>query len=233
MGKRIRKLRGNISQDKCAEALGISRGALSFYENGERKPDAEIIFKMSAYFNVSADYLLGISNNKTIDMNLKAVCKYTGLSENAIEHILTLNDTKLSYFNTQDYLTYSDEIYSSHKIEFLNFLLENQSISYLLCYAFDYALDKLEIEKIEKEGGHGNLLLIKKEFADFKFMKIIKQYFGDQALIFTERKNILTEAEKDDAFLEKFLYAICQRESNEMCLCTKDGEIYYGKHTET
>lgn len=35
MGKKIRELRNKRSQDEVAQALGISRGALSFYENGE------------------------------------------------------------------------------------------------------------------------------------------------------------------------------------------------------
>ncbi len=89
-GKRIKELRGNVSQDKCAQELGISRGALSFYENGDRKPDAEILYKMCNYFSVSADYLLGLSNNKTTDFDIAIACKVTGLSETAIKHISAL-----------------------------------------------------------------------------------------------------------------------------------------------
>lgn len=100
MGKRIRELRGNISQDKCADALGISRGALSFYENGDRKPDAEIIFKMADYFNVSSDYLIGLSDYKTTDTNLQAACKYTGLSEKAILQLQEYYTTNLNTLNS-------------------------------------------------------------------------------------------------------------------------------------
>ena len=100
MGKRIRELRGNISQDKCADALGISRGALSFYENGDRKPDAEIIFKMADYFNVSSDYLIGLSDYKTTDTNLQVACKYTGLSEKAILQLQEYYTTNLNTLNS-------------------------------------------------------------------------------------------------------------------------------------
>ena len=64
MGKRLKLLRGEKSQDAVAKAIGISRGALSFYENGERKPDAEAIFKICQYYNISADSLLGLGESK-------------------------------------------------------------------------------------------------------------------------------------------------------------------------
>lgn len=84
LGKRIKKVRGQKSQEVFAAELGISRGALSFYENGERTPDAEIIYKICELYNISADYLLGFTDNKTTDENLQAVCDYVGLSENAV-----------------------------------------------------------------------------------------------------------------------------------------------------
>ena len=37
--KRLRQLRGTKSQDEAAKGIGISRGALSYYEKGERNPD--------------------------------------------------------------------------------------------------------------------------------------------------------------------------------------------------
>ena len=51
--------------DDFAAKIGISRGALSFYENGNRKPDADIIYAISEKFSVTSDYLLGLTPNKT------------------------------------------------------------------------------------------------------------------------------------------------------------------------
>ncbi len=85
LGKRIKKVRGKKSQDVFASELGISRGALSFYENGERTPDAEIIYKICELCNISSDYLLGFTDNSTTDPDLKAFCEYTGLSEKSID----------------------------------------------------------------------------------------------------------------------------------------------------
>ncbi len=55
--KEIRKKRG-YSQLKVAFDLNISREALSYYENGKRSPDINMLCRMSEYFNVSIDYLI-------------------------------------------------------------------------------------------------------------------------------------------------------------------------------
>lgn len=55
--REIRKKKG-YSQLKVAMDLNISREALSYYENGKRSPDLEMLVKMSEYFNTSIDYLI-------------------------------------------------------------------------------------------------------------------------------------------------------------------------------
>ena len=55
--KLIRKQK-KYSQLKVAMDLAISREALSHYENGKRSPDVEMLLKLSAYFNVSVDFLI-------------------------------------------------------------------------------------------------------------------------------------------------------------------------------
>ena len=55
--KIIRKQR-KYSQLKVAMALSISREALSYYENGKRNPDLQMLRNMSEYFNVSIDFLI-------------------------------------------------------------------------------------------------------------------------------------------------------------------------------
>ncbi|MBQ6863772.1 MAG: helix-turn-helix transcriptional regulator [Clostridia bacterium] len=58
MGLRaIRKAKG-YSQLKVAMDLSISREALSYYENGLRSPDIDMLLKLSSYFDVSVDYLI-------------------------------------------------------------------------------------------------------------------------------------------------------------------------------
>ena len=55
--REIRKQKG-LSQLKVAMDLSISREALSFYENGKRSPDVQMLLILSDYFDVSIDYLI-------------------------------------------------------------------------------------------------------------------------------------------------------------------------------
>ena len=63
--KEIRRKK-NYSQLKVAMDLSISREALSYYENGKRSPDLEMLWKLSQYFNVSIDYGILIHNIMSI-----------------------------------------------------------------------------------------------------------------------------------------------------------------------
>lgn len=55
--KIIRKQR-NLNQLKVAMDLNISREVISYYENGKRNPDIEMLKTLSRYFNVSIDFLI-------------------------------------------------------------------------------------------------------------------------------------------------------------------------------
>ena len=55
--KEIRKKR-KVSQLKVAMDLSISREAISYYENGKRSPDVNMLVLLSDYFKVSIDYLI-------------------------------------------------------------------------------------------------------------------------------------------------------------------------------
>ena len=52
-----------IYQKQLAEYLSVSIGTISNYENGVHSPDLSTLCRIAEYFNVSADYLLGLTNN--------------------------------------------------------------------------------------------------------------------------------------------------------------------------
>lgn len=74
-----------------AEEMGITRQSLAQYRDGNNIPDALTLAKIADYFDVSADYLLGRTDVKSANVDLKAVCEYTGLSEKAINQLATIN----------------------------------------------------------------------------------------------------------------------------------------------
>lgn len=65
MGERLRFLRQEkgIGQNKLAVDLGISNASISYWENAKQEPTAEALFKLAVYFDVTADYLLGLTND--------------------------------------------------------------------------------------------------------------------------------------------------------------------------
>ena len=52
----------HITQEELARSCNISLRTLKYYEAGERVPDAEVIVRFCKYFDISADYLLGLSD---------------------------------------------------------------------------------------------------------------------------------------------------------------------------
>lgn len=78
IGEKIKYLRLNnkITSKELSKILDISASALSLYENGMRQPKLELIVKISELFNVSTDFLLGVTeypkpldHNKEIDFH--------------------------------------------------------------------------------------------------------------------------------------------------------------------
>jgi transcriptional regulator with XRE-family HTH domain len=72
----LRKKRG-ASQRTAAADLGISQALLSHYENGAREPGLSFVCRACDYYGVSADYLLG----RTDDPSGAASPKLSALAE--------------------------------------------------------------------------------------------------------------------------------------------------------
>jgi transcriptional regulator with XRE-family HTH domain len=60
--KRIKQIREKreIKQETIAKELNITRGTYSHYETGNRKMPVETLKKICEYFDVTADYFLGL-----------------------------------------------------------------------------------------------------------------------------------------------------------------------------
>jgi len=75
-----------------AKAVSVSSSAVRMWYNGYSRPDMEKIPEICKYFDVSADWLLGLSDTQSVDIELRDICKKTGLSENALLNLKRLND---------------------------------------------------------------------------------------------------------------------------------------------
>lgn len=61
---RIKELRGscNLTQFEFAEKIGATQATLSSYENSNKTPSLDIVKNIAESFNVSIDWLLGLSD---------------------------------------------------------------------------------------------------------------------------------------------------------------------------
>lgn len=70
LGEKIRRLRESRewTQAELARKVGITKSAISTYELGIRTPSADVVCGFAKAFGVSADYLLGIAERRTVDV---------------------------------------------------------------------------------------------------------------------------------------------------------------------
>lgn len=70
LGKRIYDLRTALSwsQVQLAEKLNISKQTVSNWENENIQPSIEMLVRIAKLFHVSTDYLLGLDNTPTINV---------------------------------------------------------------------------------------------------------------------------------------------------------------------
>lgn len=104
-----------LSLRDLAADMGVTFTALSDWQRGNKTPRADSIVILARYFGVSSDYLLGLTDVRTSETDIRSVAEYTGLSENAIS---TLQNHYLS--NTIEWGRYRRSV--------LNEFLENTEL---------------------------------------------------------------------------------------------------------
>ena len=84
--ERILELRtaAGYTQVTLAKKLGVSKQAVSNWENDNIQPSIEMLVRLADAFGVTTDYLLGREN--TVRLNAD------GLSEDAVAHVARLLD---------------------------------------------------------------------------------------------------------------------------------------------
>lgn len=70
LGEKIKRLRESRewTQAELARKVGVTKSAISTYELGMRTPSADVVCGFAKAFGVSADYLLGIAERRTVDV---------------------------------------------------------------------------------------------------------------------------------------------------------------------
>lgn len=86
MGDKLKSLRieKKLTQKQVADRIGLAVSAVSSYESGTRYPSYDVLVKLAYIFHVSTDYLVGMTDTRSIDV--------TGLNDKEIELVSQLVD---------------------------------------------------------------------------------------------------------------------------------------------
>lgn len=106
-----------------AQQMQIPYPTFIKYYNGKAMCPIDNLVKISQYYKVSTDYLLGLSDEPTTDTNMAAVCKFTGLTEKSISVL-----TKVSEENKHSWW-----------MDILNSFIESDSFFKFLLHLTQYA----------------------------------------------------------------------------------------------
>lgn len=91
--KLLREKKG-ITQTELAKQLGITRSGVNAWEMGISTPSTHYIILLAKYFNVSSDYLLGLTDTMTISVD--------GLSNREIASLLEIIECYKTKNNTSE-----------------------------------------------------------------------------------------------------------------------------------
>lgn len=63
---RLKELRedNDFKQSQIAEILDVKQNTYSQYENGQRQIPLDSLIKLSKFYKVSVDYILGLTDNR-------------------------------------------------------------------------------------------------------------------------------------------------------------------------
>ena len=154
---------GGKKQKELAEYLGVTDNTVSYFVGGKRIPNTEQIKKIAEFFHISADYLLGLSGEKTTNKDISFICDYIGLDEDAVKGLHLYANEELF-----------DEELEKEKKKLLNFFISNEYLFAIGDEATFYV---------------NHLLLHKKIYEDYysalryekrRDYKILERYFDEQ-----------------------------------------------------
>ena len=97
--KELRK-KHNLTQQQLADIVGITATGVSYWESGNATPNTETLNKLSKYFGVTVNYLLGIKDNMEEDNYRTAIIfrKAEQVDPKEKEKLLDILDSTIDIF---------------------------------------------------------------------------------------------------------------------------------------
>ena len=108
INERIGLLRSSLglSGKEFAEVLSektgkkYTRSTVNNWETGGYNIKADDIIAISSSFDVPTDWLLGLSEVRTLETDIRMICQYTGLSEDAVAYLHNLESDNQKVFSS-------------------------------------------------------------------------------------------------------------------------------------
>lgn len=151
--ERFSQLRAERTQKEFADFLEISRPTVGFYENGTRLPDALVLRQIAEKCNVSADWLLGLSNYQD-SKSARFTVEDVGLSEQAAKSLIglsrssaTISATKISVLN----LMLEDDAAKGIGTQLLRYLADYLSAPAILDQLIQFTHNEVKIVRIDPD----------------------------------------------------------------------------------
>lgn len=185
---RFLELCGSKTQQTIAEAIGVSRATVGYYMSGDRSPDIEILSRIAKYFDVTSDYLLGLSDNKKAKNT--DIGERLGLSDEVIEslskpiNIECLDEAFYKKDEKQELSQNIDKVFNDLYImrrEFLNLAILSAHFDAFMYFALEskkcYELKQAALTEITNDSDMQSFLEgITSD--NFKFMLILEAVKG-------------------------------------------------------
>ena len=82
LSARLRQLRQDkhLQQKQVALLVGVSKAAISSYENDARQPPYDVLIRLANLYRVSTDYLLGRQDVRMLDISGLTTAEATAIS---------------------------------------------------------------------------------------------------------------------------------------------------------
>lgn len=169
---RIKMLReeANMSITKLASEFEKSEAAIRAWEIGRTKPDVDTLVKLSQYFRCSTDYILGISDGKTIEKD--ALVNDLGINDQNIDLLRLLKSVLIDEDNTISV----SEVFNAllgHRL-FLSFLLNYSNL--IASWVDTTPISNDDLDALVDENRHieekGAVIIRKSEFISYKLSQL-------------------------------------------------------------